>query len=96
MKSNYRLEQYMKESHHHIARLPSFSIMEQIILSKVKCTNIPEVKPSDWQQAKGIFSAAFIRESGHVETSTRCAFPLIPKMLNCYCMGCWVLDVLEI
>lgn len=54
----------MKESHQHIARLSSFSIMEEIILSKVKRTNISEVKPSDWQQAKGLFSAAFTRDSG--------------------------------
>lgn len=65
----------MKESHHHIARIPSFSIMEEIILSKVKCTNISEVKPSDLQQAKGPFYwAAFTRGSRHIETSSSCAF----------------------
>lgn len=64
----------MKESHHHIARLPSFSIMEEIILSKVKHTNIYAVKPSDWQHAKGLFFAAFIGDNRHVETSTSCAF----------------------
>lgn len=70
-RSNYRLEQYMKESHHHIAGLPSFSIMEEIILSKVKCTNISEVKPSDLQQAEGPFyCVAFTRGSRHDETSS--------------------------
>lgn len=42
-----------KKSCHHNARLPTFSIMEEIILSKGKCTNISEAKSTDWQQAKG-------------------------------------------
>lgn len=67
----------MKESHHHIARDPPFSIMEEIILSKVKRANISEVKPSDWQQAKSVFCAAFPKDSRLVETSSSCAFLLI-------------------
>lgn len=46
----------MKKSHHHIARLHSFTIMEEIILSKEKCTNISGVEPSDWQQSERPFS----------------------------------------
>lgn len=61
-RSNYRLEQYMKKSRHHIARLLTFSIMEEIILSKGKCTNNSEAKPLDWQQAKGPFCAAFKKD----------------------------------
>lgn len=84
----------MKESHHHIARLSSFSIMEEIILSKVKCTNISEVKPSDWQRAKGLFSAAFTRDSGRGMLGRVPAVhfhylkPNSQNALEWACMGC--------
>lgn len=61
-RSNYRVEQYMKKSRHHTARLLTSSIMAEIILSKGKCTNISEAKPLDRQQAKGPFCAAFKRD----------------------------------
>lgn len=66
----------MNEGHCHIVRLASFSIMEEIILSKVKCSNISEVMPSNWQQANCLFSAAFTTDRRHVKSSTSHAFLL--------------------
>lgn len=88
----------MNKSHRHIARFPSLSIMEEIILSKVKCTNISEVKPSDWQQEKAFFSAAFMRDSQDMLRQAPTVhfhyLKTTPKMLsrckaaNYFCIGC--------
>lgn len=43
-RSNYGVEQYMKRAITAFARLPTFSIMEAIIPSKEKRTNISEAK----------------------------------------------------
>ena len=91
-RSNYRLEQYMKKSCHHIARLHTFSIIEEIILSKGKCTNICEAEPSERQHAKGTFlSCIDERQARHCKTSASWAFSLSQnKMLSqcyCFCLG---------
>lgn len=94
----------MKKSHRHIARLPSFSIMGEIIPSKVKCTNISEVEASDWQQAKRPFLCWIHKlQTRRVETSAGSAFSLSlpwirPKFLSRrgrFCRSCWISEILE-